>query len=547
MKNRIPVIMALLCTVALGASVTQNVSLNNFNAGELSPLMHARYDFPKYAKGAQTLENFLVRAQGPISRRPGTRYIASAKHTGENVRLVPFDSNEAFIIELGDVYARFYHDGAQVLNGADPYDINTPFDESDLFELQYAQTGETIRFVHPDYEPWKLTRISDANWTGSYIDSTTGPFLKENTNEAWTLDPNATTGDVNIVSSMDLFNDDHVGALFQLRHLSEATLVKGDFGPGGVPEDANSANLTVQKYRFVDLRTGGEWRGIIEVQRSYDDGVTWSVVFADQAFYRENFSWTTQELNNNALYRVHFEEVRTPRRSDGMNYKLLAREFWVNGVIEITDVNSATIAKGTVQVDLASHDATYRWAEFYWSDYRGWPRTIEHHEERIIYGGSNSYPNTLWSSVIATTDDEYDDFTANIEADYDGLLGGPDNIAWIYKLSGNYKIQWLKSREYLMVGTSVGIGRFGQPDKPLTPNFTPTFRMQAMNGAAYMQPVTAADAVLYLEKGGQKIRELTYTFASERYVAPDMTILAEHITGKGIVQMDFQERPEPIL
>lgn len=607
MRNRIPLIMAFLCTVALGASVTQNVSLNKF-AGEFSPLMNARFDFPKYAEGAKTLENMLVRSQGPITRRPGTKYIASVKDDTDTIRIIPFEisTDLAYIIELGDAYVRFYKDGEQVVttysawttttayvignlvtntnyyrclvahtsgtfatdlaadywvetSGATDlaYEIVTPWDSNDIFDLQYALTGNTMRLAHGDYEPQLLVRSADTSWSCTGISSTSGPFLDENIDPAWTLTADGTTGSVSIVSTDPLFDDDeHVGALFRMRHLLESTTVSGEVGN---EETENSSNLTVQKYRFVDFTTKGEWYGDIEVQRSYDGGSNWAVIFPCSSSGNANFSTTFQELEDDALYRVHVEladGVEVALEVFGIDllftinyleYRLTARSFWMPGVVEITDVTDTTNVTATVLYDLGSTDATYRWSEGAWSDYRGWPKTIEYHELRAVYGGSESYPNNIWASIIATQQDGYDDFTDHTEADFTGLLGGPDNIAWTYLIAGNFNIQWLKSREYLMVGTTMGVGRLGQPGKPITPNFVPTFRMQAMNGAAYMQPVAAANSVLYVEKGSQKIRELTYTFASERYVAPDMTTLAEHITGDGITQIGFQERPEPTL
>jgi len=50
-----------------------------------------------------------------------------------------------------------------------------------------------------------------------------------------------------------------------------------------------------------------------------------------------------------------------------------------------------------------------------------------------------------------------------------------------------------------------------------------------------------------VERGRQKVREISYAYSSDRFIAPDMTILAEHITGDGISSMAFQNRPDPIL
>jgi hypothetical protein len=62
-----------------------------------------------------------------------------------------------------------------------------------------------------------------------------------------------------------------------------------------------------------------------------------------------------------------------------------------------------------------------------------------------------------------------------------------------------------------------------------------------------MQPIMAGDAILYVERGGQKVREFVYAFDKDRFVSPDMTVLAEHITGDGIVDIAYQGRPDSTM
>jgi hypothetical protein len=152
-----------------------------------------------------------------------------------------------------------------------------------------------------------------------------------------------------------------------------------------------------------------------------------------------------------------------------------------------------------------------------------------------------------WASIIATADDEYDEFTANTESDITGNLGGPDDIAWTYKYPGLGAVRWIKSGKFLLVGTDKGCVALGQPGRPLTPNYPPIARIQNYNAAAMLMPAEASNAVLYVEEGAEKIRELEYTYQSDKYESPDLTILAEHITEGGIVDLAFQSRPDPIL
>jgi len=559
MKSYIVPIVTILCTAAMGVTLTQNVTLNNFNAGELSPLMNSRVDFPKYRAGAKTLQNMLVRTQGPITRRPGTKYIAAVKDATDDTRIIPFSDSSDYIVEIGDDYARFFKSGAAVsdVNGADHYEVDTPWDANDVFELQYATAEGVMRIAHGDYEPYKLYRpddTNDANWVCEAIGSETGPFLDENTDKDWTLTADANTGDVNIVSTDDLFDSDHVGALFQISHVIPGEGIAEEFTVNNYPSGTEESEdiIKVRKYQYYDVITNSDWYGTFKIQRSYDDAVTWEDVYVSTIKYFNAIQYAGREMEETCVYRMQMVGLyRTSHNYDHYEKTCHAtfntRPMTYNGVVEITTVTDATNAVATVVTELASTDATWRWAEGAWSDYRGWPRTIEYHEQRIIYGGSKSYPETMWASIIASKDSEYDEFTANTESDIEGNLGGPDDIAWTYKYPGMGEIQWIKAGKYLLIGTDRGCAAVGQPGRPMTPNYPPIMRIQNYNAAAFLQPAEASNAILYVEKGLEKVRELEYTYSSDKYEAPDLTILAEHITAGGIVDLAFQSRPDPIL
>lgn len=52
---------------------------NQFNGGEISPLMAARFDLPVYQYSAAVMLNFIPTSEGYIKRRGGTHFVASAK------------------------------------------------------------------------------------------------------------------------------------------------------------------------------------------------------------------------------------------------------------------------------------------------------------------------------------------------------------------------------------------------------------------------------------------------------------------------------------
>ena len=73
-----------------------------FNAGEWSPELHGRVDLAKYSNACRVLRNMIPLPQGAATRRPGTRFVATAKETGP-VRLIPFQfsAGQAYVIDAG--------------------------------------------------------------------------------------------------------------------------------------------------------------------------------------------------------------------------------------------------------------------------------------------------------------------------------------------------------------------------------------------------------------------------------------------------------------
>ena len=89
----------------------------NWTAGELSQDLFGRVDITKYQNGAETIENFIVQPHGGISRRPGTRFVKEVKSSSAKTRLIPFEfsTTQAYCIEFGNLYVRFYKDNGIIL------------------------------------------------------------------------------------------------------------------------------------------------------------------------------------------------------------------------------------------------------------------------------------------------------------------------------------------------------------------------------------------------------------------------------------------------
>ena len=79
---------------------------------------------------------------------------------------------------------------------------------------------------------------------------------------------------------------------------------------------------------------------------------------------------------------------------------------------------------------------------------------------------------------------------------------------------------------------------------------TPT-NIRAKNPSVYgcnkVRPVRIGNELYFIQRAGRKLRAMAYKYDSDTFGSPDMSVLAEHATKSGIVDMAYQQEPESIL
>ena len=140
----------------------------SFSGGEISPQLYGRFDLEKFTQAVEVSENFITLPHGPAINRAGFRFVHEVKNSNSFTRLIPFNfsSTQTFAIELGAGYFRFHTQGGTLLTPTLlPYEVENPYLEADLPLIKYSSDGDVITFVHKNYPPSELTRISNLNWT----------------------------------------------------------------------------------------------------------------------------------------------------------------------------------------------------------------------------------------------------------------------------------------------------------------------------------------------------------------------------------------------
>jgi hypothetical protein len=179
---------------------------------------------------------------------------------------------------------------------------------------------------------------------------------------------------------------------------------------------------------------------------------------------------------------------------------------------------------------------TTQFSEAAFSAKRGYPRAVCFHESRLCFGGTASQPTTIWCSEI----DNFENFKIGNTAS--------DAVQFTLAASEGNRITWMYSQAQMLVGTSGDEWTIGSADSSQALSATNVeARRQSSYGSKYMKAALVNDVLLFVQRNGRKVRELVYELNKDGWVAPDLTLLAEHITNGEIVDIAYQQQPDAVL
>ena len=492
------------------------VQLTNFTGGELSPRLDGRNDLNKYSSGCKTLENMVVYPHGSAARRSGTQFVAEVKNSAAKTRLIPFEfsTTQTYMLEFGNQYIRFYKDNGQILESdvtisgatqANPVVITATghsYDNGDEISItgvvgMTELNNKRYLVANKTTNTFEITDIDGTNINGTSFTAYTSGGVANRVYEISTPYLTAELFDIKFAQSADVMYITHpnheVEKLSRTGHTSW-TLADVDFTDG--PYLDNNITTTTLNPASHTVGTG------VAVVASATTGINGGSGF------------------------LATDVGRLIRFRDGY-MKVTARADTTNITVEIIE-------------DLGSATASTDFALGSFSDTTGHPTCVTFFEQRLVFAGTTDQPQTLFFSKSG----DYE----NMNENRGGTVADDDAI--IYTIASNQvnAIRFMTATRTLIVGTAGGEFTVsgGGTDVAITPTNI-LIKKQSNHGAANLDAIAAGNATLFLQRAKRKIRELAYNFDVDGYLAPDMTILSEHITEGGITQMAYQQEPNQIV
>lgn len=473
----------------------------NFTAGEVSPRMLGRVDIARYQNGAEIIQNAWPVIHGGAVRRDGTLMCSPAKFPDKNCRLVPyvFNASQAYMVEMGDLYVRIHFpDGTY-----SGIELVSPYAHTILDRLDYVQGADTMFIFCNTVPVYRLRRITNTEWSLAPAPFVTKPFDEKG------------------IDFLTLFTIDNpaVGAVRTVT-AAEPAFLAADVGReiwsgGGVAKITAVTSSTV---------------ATVEVTNAFSAPTrpTWSLKGSPQ---------TTNTLSAATPVGA---SVSMTLGVAGWRATDVGKFVKINGgLLEVVTYTSPTAASGVIRSAptsaVASPANAWSLEASVWNDIDGYPATGTLYEQRLALGGSPNFPQTIWESRTG----EYLNFE----------LGTKDDDAISYNLSSDQinpilHIGQINALIPLTYGGEFTVS--GGVEKAITPT-----NIRAKNPSVYgcnkVRPVRIGNELYFMQRAGRKLRAMAYKYDSDTFGSPDMSVLSEHATKSGIIDMAYQQEPESIL
>ena len=481
-----------------------------FRGGELDPLLNGRVDTEHYGFAVETCENFVPVVEGPLVKRPGFAYIRDADATATWLTAFRYSLTQEYVLEWSTNKLRFFTNGARIETAPNvAYEVATPYTAAAAPAISQQQSYDRLYLDHVSYAPRRLNRTSAITFTLDVSPLINGPFGDQNSDKTITVQ--ASTGVVGaaatLTASSAIFRTGHIGSPFRLEVKDFSDLKAWE--PGMKAVALNSKVRSDGKaYQATD--------------------VTQTVTGTIQPTHTEGTEYDGQgkqdELNIKGPYGVGWTYLY-----DRYGYATITALGGPSPSLTATATVTRTIPDKVVSA------GTYRWSYAAFSDDAGWPGLVCN-----LFGRQLHIKRfDICASVVG-------DFLNHETISSAGTITA--DMAFRRTIATDDPPLWCAGDRSLLVGTAtreLAIGPVNNAAPLAGDNIGAV--PQSFYGSEAVFPVQLGIDVVFVERGGRRLRASSYGFDRDRYDAIDLTAAARHVTKSGAIQLAYQRVPFNLL
>lgn len=544
---------------------------NTFSSGELDPLLGERNDFQRFQTGLARSNGFLPLRQGGFTLAPGTIYRGTTRENRRAVRIpFQFAINDSLSLEFTDRAMRVWRYGALVRKAGLIYEIETPYLEADLPNLDYVQDSDVIYIVDGRQPMQRLARKALDDWEIGPAVLTNGPFQVQNLDESKAVQCSAVFGyienwaaneilDINTrrkfggnvyyisagtLNADPITTDIRVGASAPT-HTSGSVVFTFSTGESTTNTVTWTFDYSTEISGTVDLISAADVFdaddiGTLFMLRAtdYRDVPLWIgnsyMAPAGVVRYGGNIYRLTAGSNTGLTPPVHTSGAVRTDASQATEWTFLSDETGIVRITAVTDARAVT-ADVLKTIPLPCVDSpTYRWSKAAWSAARGYPARITSWRRRLYLANTPYEPRTLWASTLGL----FTDFEPSAEADG----------AFAYEIDGEgsrNEISWLKGGQrgiYIGALGEVYRGFSAVAGEAIGPRTFDTELVDS-DGAAPVRPILPYGFPIYISRDRSRVQETRYSFETDGSKPVELSLPSQHLGNAAFEQIVWQSAP----
>lgn len=456
------------------------------------------------------------------------------------------------------------------------YEVVTPYDEADLFDLRYVQSLDVMTFAHPDYPAATLSRSlvgAVVSWAYEVIDFDPASILEIPTTLSATAQGSAHPAPSRYSYAVTAISDDgHEESLPSVPNkearndatnkISDVVSWQAQWDTDGAIVDktprspsTDEADYAIFNLIALDLVEGdevvlsdmpagwtdleGELFTVNEVMHAATDRYTLLDVNGDPVRTSGRATFVTgpsycRECGVMADLSHEGNSVRLKwTRVTGISrYNVYKRQGVSNYYGYIGQTKSPRFTDKNIVADLTKSPP--EGSNYFAADN---PAAVTYFDQRKLFAGTSNRPQTVWLTKPYTE--------SNISSSFP--VRPDDSIMITAKTNEASTILHAVSLNDIVLLTSGGEIRIRAEGDVLTPT-TASAKAQSYIGAATVQPVMSNRAAIFVENGGNALRELVYKGDVENsYEAQNISVMAPHLFESPVVDLAFQRGSEPVI
>jgi hypothetical protein len=428
-------------------------------------------------------------------------------------------------------YTTYVSDGT----AARIYEIETPYQEADLFELKWVQNADVMTLTHKNYPIHELSRFGHANWV--LEEAAFEPEVPVPTGQTVTPSPTGAvtrryrvtaTARVTLEESLPALNTT-TRTITAITKANPAVVTSNThgFSNGDEVELNGIVGMTELNGRRFIARNVATNTFELEGEDSTNYTTYGSGGTANQTFVR---------ITNGAATANDTITWAAPTLPSGVEIEKYSIYLEDNGLFGlIGETENLTFTNDNIEADL---DITPPKARNPFRGAGNWPGTAGYYEQRRVLGGSDDKPDTSNFSQTGSASN----FSTSSPLQADDAITATLNSNKVNEIrhyvAGNDLITLTSGAEWkINSGTDSAFSPTTIKQKP-----------QSYWGASHNRPIIVGGTILFAQENERIIRSLGYSLQVDGYTGNDMTTLASHIfENYSLKDWAFSRSPDPIV